>query len=168
MTAQIIEDGWIPFDGALPETVDPNKLYVMPTRSPSEGSGNPRYTDMVRYLPKAARDQNLPLEFATPRGKREYLSEYSVDPDTWSLGLACLQMANSWIIMAVTLFITQRAEHQGWTSTEAEQLPLKVSIVETETGRTVEVEGSGIEVVEALRLIQHSRVERKSANEEGY
>lgn len=162
MTAQIIEDEWVPLDGALPATVDPNKLYVMPTRSPSEGSGSPRYTDMVRYLPKAARDQNLPLEFATPREKREYLAEYSVDPDTWSLGLACLQMANDWIVMTVTLFITQRAKQQGWTPAEAEQLPLKVSIAETETGRTVEVEGSGVEVVEALKVIQ-----RKNTNTEG-
>lgn len=168
MTARIIEGEWIPLDGVLPETVDPNKLYVMPTRSPSEGSGSPRYTDMVRYLPKAARSRNLPLEFATPSGKREYLAEYSVDPDTWSLGLACLQMANGWIIMAVTLFITQRAEHQGWTPAEAEQLPLKVSIVETETGRTVEVEGSGIEVIEALKVIQRSPVERKSTKKQGY
>lgn len=156
MTAKVVEGEWIPFEGALPETVDRDKVYVLPTRGPSESSDHPRYTDTVRYLPKAARARNLPVEFATPSGTREYLAEYSIDPETWSLGLACFQMASDWLILTVTLFIEQRAEHQGWTPAEAEQLPLKVSVAETETGRTFEVEGRGAEVIEALKVLQHS------------
>lgn len=167
MTALVIEGEWIPLDGALPETVDRDKVYVVPTRGPSEGSGNPRYTDTVRYLPKAARARDLPVEFATPSGTREYLAEYSVDPETWSLELACFQMASDWLILTVTLFIAHRAEHQGWTPAEAEQLPLKVSVAETETGRTFEVEGSGAEVIEALKVLQRSPAEHKRTKKKG-
>lgn len=143
---------------ALPEAVDPAKVYVLPTRDPSEGSETPRYTDTVRYLPKMARGRNIPVEFSTPSGTREYLSEYSVDPEVWSIALACFQMANDWLILTVTLFIAHRAERQGWAPPEAERLPLKVSIAETATGRTVEVEGSGAEVIQALEALQRGQV----------
>lgn len=160
MTALVVEGQWVPLDGALPETVDRDKVYVLPTRAPSDGSEKPRYTDTVRYLPKAARARNLPVEFATPSGSREYLAEYSVDPETWSLTLACFQMANDWLLMTVTLFMAHRAERQGWTSDESALLPLKVSVAETETGRTFEIEGNGAEVIEALKVLQQSPVEQ--------
>ena len=167
MAALVIEGEWVPLDGALPKTVDRHKVYVIPTRGPSESSGNPRYTDTVRYLPKAARARDLPVEFATPSGTREYLSEYSVDPETWALGLACLQMSSDWLILTVTLFIAHRAEYQGWTPTEVEKLPLKVFVAETETGRTFEIEGSGAEVIEALKVLQHGPVEHKRRKKKG-
>ena len=157
MTARVTEGEWTPPFGSLPEIVHADTVYVLPTRAPAEGSDTPRYTDTVRYLPKVARFNNVPVEFATRSGTREYLAEYSVSPDTWSLGLACLQMANDWLIMTVTLFISYRAESQGWEQAEAGQLPLKVTVAETSTGRTFEIEGSGAEVVEALKELQRGR-----------
>lgn len=159
MTAQITEGEWIPLPGALPETVKADTVYVIPTRAPAEGNDTPRYTETVRYLPKVARSKDVPVEFATPSGTRQYLSEYSIDPEMWSLGLACLQMANDWIIHTVSHFISLRADSQGWQQEEAAQLPLKVTVAETSTGRNYEIEGSGAEVIEALKVLQQERVE---------
>lgn len=153
MTARITEGEWTPFPGSLPETVNAETIYVIPTRAPSEDSNAPRYSETVRYLPKLARSKDAPVEFATPSGTREYLAEYSVDPETWSLGLACLQMANDWLIYTVALFIGYRADSQGWKQEEAEQLPLKVTVAETSTGRNYEIEGSGADVIEALEVL---------------
>lgn len=157
MTARITEGEWTPLLGSLPETVNADTIYVIPTRAPAEGSDTPRYTDTVRYLPKVARSKEVPVEFATPSGTREYLAEYSIEPEMWSLGLACLQIANDWLILTVTLFISYRAESQGWKPEEAEELPLKVTVAETSTGRNYEIEGSGAEVVNALREFQLER-----------
>ncbi len=157
MTARIIEGNWDPLPGSLPETVDADTIYVIPTRAPAEGSDTPRYTDTVRYLPKVARSEGAPVEFATPSGTREYLAEYSVDPEMWSLGLACLQMASDWLIVTVSLFISHRADSQGWKHQEANQLPLRVTVAETSTGRNYEIEGSGAEVVEALKVLQQGQ-----------
>ena len=157
MAAKITEGEWIPLPGSLPETVNADTVYVIPTRAPAGGNDTPRYTDIVRYLPKVARSKDVPVEFATPSGTREYLAEYSIDPEMWSLGLACLQMANDWLILTVTLFISYRADSQGWQQEEAEQLPLKVTVAETSTGRNYEIEGSGAEVVEALKVLQQER-----------
>src|SRR5665647_2175352 len=157
MTARITEGEWTPLLGSLPETVNADTVYVIPTRAPAEGSDAPRYTDTVRYLPKVARSKEVPVEFATPSGTREYLAQYSIDPEMWSLGLACLQMASDWLILTVTLFISYRADSQGWKPEEAEQLPLKVTVAETSTSRNYEIEGSGAEVVEALKVLQQER-----------
>jgi hypothetical protein len=154
MTARITEGEWTPLPGSLPERVDPHKIYVIPTRNPAEGSDIPRYTDTVRYLPKEARAIEVPVEFSKAAGSREYLAEYSVDPEMWSLGLACLQMASDWLILTVTLFITYRGKAQGWTDEEAQRLPLRVWVAETESGRNYEIEGSGADVVEALKVLQ--------------
>lgn len=153
MTARMDETEWTPLPGSLPETVNADTIYVIPTREPGKDSDRPRYTDTVRYLPKLARSKNAPVEFATPSGTREYLAEYSVDPETWTLGLACLQMANDWLIYTVTLFISYRADSQGWQQGEADQLPLKVTVAETSTGRNFEIEGSGADVIEALKVL---------------
>lgn len=110
MTARITEGEWTPLPGSLPETVNADTVYVIPTRAPAEGSDTPRYTDTVRYLPKVARSKDVPVEFATPSGTREYLAEFSIDPEMWSLGLACLQVASDWLILTVTLFISYRAD----------------------------------------------------------
>lgn len=158
MTARIIEGTWTPLPGSLPDTVNADTVYVIPTRAPGSGSEMPRYTDTVRYLPKVARAAGAPVEFATPSGTREYLAEYSVDPEMWSLGLACLQMASDWLILTVTLFISYRADCQGWEQEEAEQLPLRVSVAETSTGRNYEIEGRGAEVIEALKALQQGQV----------
>lgn len=155
MTARITEGTWGPLPGSLPETVNADTIYVIPTRQPAEGGDKPRYTDTVRYLPKVARSEGVPVEFATPRGTREYLAEYSVAPEIWTLGLACLQIANDWLILTVTLFVSYRAESEGWTQEEVNQLPLRVVVAETSTGCNYEIEGSGAEVIEALKVFQH-------------
>lgn len=154
MAARLTEGGWAPLLGALPETVNPDTVYVIPTREAGEGSETPRYSDTVRYLPKLARSKSVPVEFATPTGTREFLAEYSVDPEMWALGLACVQMGWDLLIAAVTIYVGLRSESQGWGPGQAEQLPLRVRIAEISTGRNYEIEGSGAEVVEALKVLQ--------------
>ncbi|MGJ7439864.1 hypothetical protein [Aquipuribacter sp. MA13-6] len=115
----------------------------------------------MRYLPKVARSKGVPVEFSTSSGKREYLAEYSIDAEMWSLGLACLQMASDWLILTVSLYISYRADSQGWELEAAEKLPLKVTVAETSTGRNYMIEGSGAEVIEALKEFQpRTRPER--------
>ncbi|GEB46822.1 hypothetical protein MTE01_27670 [Microbacterium testaceum] len=165
MTARINEHGWTPLDGALPETLDADKIYVIPTRAAGQTAEGAKpelyYTDNVRYLPKAARAQGLPLEFSQPEGERHYLQEFSIDPEMWSLGLAMLTIASDWLILAVSLFISQRADNQGWTNEEAHELPLRVYVAETETGRDIELEGSGTDVIEALKVLQAEAKKRE-------
>lgn len=161
MTARITENEWKPLEGALPKSVSVDTVYVIPTRTPvrdDEEDVLPRYTDQMRYFLKEARGSNasLPVEFSMPPGSRKFISEYSIDPETWALALAVLTMSNDWLILATQAFIDMRAGAQGWTRGQANGLPLKVSIVETETSRTVEIEGSGSEVVEALRVVTSS------------
>ena len=158
MTSRITEGEWTPLPGSLPETVEPDKVYVIPTRSPAAVGEAPRYTDTVRYLPKDARAADLPVEFSIATGSREYIAEYSIEPEMWSLGLACLQMSSEWLILTVTLFITYREKAQGWTENEAQTLPLRVWVAETETGRNYELEGTGADVVEALKVLQVNAV----------
>lgn len=155
MTARVTEGEWAPLPGSLPEIVNADTIYVIPTRAPAGDSDTPRYTDTVRYLPKVARSKGAPVEFATPSGSREYLAEYSIDPEMWSLGLACLQMTSDWLILTVTLFVSYRADSQGWNQEEASRLPLRLTVAETSTGRNYEIEGSGADVVEALKVLQH-------------
>ncbi|KRD35209.1 hypothetical protein ASE27_15535 [Oerskovia sp. Root918] len=156
---------WAPLPGAIPEVVDPDRVYVIPTRTvlPTGGGadGGLRYTENVRYLPKAARSADLPVEFSVPEGSRKYLSEFSVDPEMWALGLACFTMASDWLILTVSLFIAHRSDTQGWTSEQAMKLPLRVSVAETETGRNYEVEGEGDDVLRALRELNRSAKMRK-------
>ncbi|MGP5045550.1 hypothetical protein ACTXJR_16270 [Glutamicibacter ardleyensis] len=156
MTARITEGVWSPLPGAMPENVQPDKVYVIPTRKPQDDAGNeiPRYTDNVRYLPKEARAAGVPVEFATPASTRKYLQEFSIDPEMWTLGLALLTITSDWLVFTVEQFINTRAKAQGWTDENARELPLKVSIAETSTSRNIEIEGSGADVIEALRVLQ--------------
>ena len=153
-------DEWSPLLGAIPEAVEPDKIYVIPTRRAEtnvEGTGGELcYPDSVRFFPKTARAADLPVEFSVPEGSRRYLSEFSVDPETWALALACLTMANDWLIQTVSLFISHRAEEQGWTPEEAKRLPLRVQVAETETGRNYQIEGEGADVLDALRELNGS------------
>ncbi|MEV0890248.1 hypothetical protein [Promicromonospora sp. NPDC050262] len=126
-----------------------------------DADGELRYTDNVRYLPKAARAADLPVEFSMPEGSRKYLSEFSIDPEMWSLGLACLTVASDWLILTVSLFIAHRSDTQGWTPEEAKKLPLKVRVAETETGLNYEIEGEGEDVLGALRELNESAKRRK-------
>lgn len=160
MTARISEGEWTPLPGSLPANIKPGTVYVLPTRAPAAGSETPQYAANVRYLPKLARAADAPVEFATPSGTREYLAEYSVEPEMWSLGLACLQLASDWLVFTVSTFINYRADSQGWKRDEAVQLPLRVTVAETSTGRNYAIEGSGAEVVEALRVLQEQRDDR--------
>lgn len=168
MTARITENEWTPLEGALPETVNGDTVYVIPTRLPvrddDEDDKLPRYTDQMRYFPKEARNAEpaLPVEFSMPSGSRKFISEYSIDPDMWALGLAVLAMSNDWLIFVTQSFIDMRARAQGWSPEEAQELPLKVSIVETKTSRTVEIEGKGSEVIEALRELKRKNSGGKS------
>lgn len=155
--------------GALPTTVDADKVYVIPTRIPARTDGEAAelcFTDNVRYLPKAARARGLPVEFAHVEGERRYLQEFSRDPEMWALGLALLSMANAWLILTVELFIAHRADQQGWTPEEAKQLPLKVRVAETKTRRTYEIEGSGLEVIEALKVLQREAAKKEDEKQD--
>ncbi|MFB7891218.1 hypothetical protein ACFC1I_03340 [Microbacterium sp. NPDC056044] len=157
MTARITEDEWTPLPGALPGQISDDIVYVIPTRTPvsndDEADKVPRYTDQMRYFPREARNSEprLPVEFSIPSGSRKFISEYSIDPDVWALGLAVLTMSNDWLIFVTQAFIDMRGRAQGWAPEQAQQLPLKISIVETKSSRTVEIEGKGSEVIEAIR-----------------
>lgn len=74
-------------------------------------------------------------------------------------------MTNDWPIHTVSHFISLRADSQGWEQEEAVQLPLKVTVAETSTGRNYEIEGSGAEVIEALKVLQQ---ERGKSQKRGY
>jgi hypothetical protein len=167
MTAKVTIGAWTPLPGSLPAQGELDKVYVIPTRKPGEeATGDfPYYTDNVRYLPKEARAADLPVEFSIPEGSRKYLQEFSIDPETWSLGLALLTMANEWLIPTVERFIEMRSKSQGWTSEEAHELPLKVSIVKMDesssVSETYEIEGPGTEVLEALRILKLSKKKDK-------
>ncbi|MGN7860061.1 hypothetical protein ACTJI8_05740 [Microbacterium sp. 22303] len=166
MVAKLTTLGWTPLPGAIPETVLPDTVYVIPTRTAMPSGdvvdGELRYTEHVRYLPKAARAVGLPVEFSMAEGTRKYLSEYSVDPETWALGLACLTMANDWLIAVVSLFIGERAKFQGWTAEEATRLPLRLKVVETETELNYEIEGEGADVLAALRELNGAAKTRQA------
>lgn len=162
MTAKVTEAEWSPLPGAMPVNVHPDKVYVIPTREPVDDGGDeiPRYTDNVRYLPKAARAAGLPVEFATPEGTRKYLQEFSIDPEVWALGLALLTITSDWLVFTVEQFISSRAKAQGWTEEKVRELPLRVSIAETSTSRNIEVEGSGADVLEALRVLKQQSLDQ--------
>lgn len=163
MAASITEGEWSPLPGAMPDNVQPDKVYVIPTRKPGDDDGDdmPRYPDRVRFLPKEARAAGVPVEFAIPEGRRKYLQEFSIEPDMWALGLTLLTMANDWLVPVVEQFINTRAKAQGWTAERARELPLKVSIAETSTSRNIEVEGSGADVLEALQILQQQSLDQR-------
>lgn len=172
MVAKLTTGIWNPLPGAVPEIVQSDVVYVIPTRTAvplgDVVDGELRYTEHVRYLPKAARAAGLPVEFSMAEGTRKYLSEYSIDPEAWALGLACLTMANDWLIAVVSLFISERARAQGWTIEEVAGLPLKLKVAETETGLNYEIEGEGADVLAALRELNAStRTRRATGGQEG-
>lgn len=164
MVATITTSNWTPLPGAVPETVQRDRVYVIPTRAVTPSGptthGGLRYTEHVRFFPKAARAAGLPVEFSMAEGDRKYLSEYSIDPEMWALGIACFTMANDWIIAAVTLFMSERASAQGWSDEEARRLPLKLRVAETETETNYEIEGEGEDVLAALRELNASAKRR--------
>lgn len=168
MTATITTSNWAPLPGAVPETVQRDRVYVIPTRTAnptgSTAQSNLRYTEHVRFFPKAARAAGLPVEFSMPDGHRKFLSEYSIDPEMWALGIACLTMANDWIISAVTLFLSERGATQGWSDDETKRLPLKLRVAETETETNYEIEGEGEDVLAALREL-NAAAKRRHADD---
>lgn len=169
MTAKVTEGNWTPLPGALPFAVHADIVYVIPTRTSAApelaSNGEIHFLDNVRYFPKAARAKDVPVEFSQPADQRKYLQEFSTDPETWSLGLAVLTLSSDWLIVAVSLFIDLRAKSQGWKSKEAFEHPLKVSVAETGTGRNYQVEGSGGDVLEALKVLQSPTPEIKNGGE---
>ncbi|QIS45909.1 hypothetical protein [Clavibacter capsici] len=160
MVASVEYDKWFPLANSIPDVLEENVVYILPTRNGSkdaDSAGAPRYTEHVRYLAKTARAAGLPVQFSLPEGKREFLQEYSIDPDIWALGLTCLTLANDWLLHTVQQYVLLRAELQRWTPEEALDLPLEISIYENETERSVQIKGAGKDVLEALRLEQEGR-----------
>ncbi len=158
MTVNVTEDAWAPLPGSLPAEPRAGVVYVIPTRRPVDDDGEPRYTDQVRFLPKAARLAGAPVEFSMPEGSRRFLQEFSANPDQWALGIAVLAIANDWLIFTVSQFIELMRHGRGWTAEQAQARPLKVSVVEVNenagTARTITVEGPAADVLEALRDFQ--------------
>lgn len=169
VTAKLTEGEWTLLPGARPANVNTETVYVLPTHLPPEGDEDerPRYADNVRYLPKEARAAGAPVEFATPEGTRKYVQHFSIDPEMWALGLLLMNLASDWLVFTVEQFINTRAKAQGYTPEEATQLPLKVAIAETSTSRNIEVEGSGADVLEALKLLQQRRIEEGDLRADG-
>lgn len=166
MTARVSRDDWNPIDGALPTAPVDDTVYVVPTRPIIDGKIDkyPLYTEHVRYLPKAARAESAPVVFSIPEEGRNFISEFSADVETWQLALAVVTILNDWLIFTVGMYIGGRAKSRGDTIEQAEKLPLRVTVAETDKKgrplRTFTVEGAGHEVVEALRELQIQ--ERKS------
>lgn len=160
MTARVTRAAWAPPAGSLPLRVEAEKIYVIPTRGPvGDGATDiPRYTDNVRNLPKEARAGGVPVEFSMPEGSRQYLQEFSA-AEAWSLGLAAMSLASQWIIFTVEQFIAMRRKSQSWTDEEAKALPLRVYIAQVDQNAallgTYEIEGSGEDVLDALRLLKN-------------
>ena len=166
MSIEIRLDEWAPLDGSLPTEPNDDTVYVVPTRPIIDGKIDkyPLYTDHVRYLPKAARAESAPVTFSIPEGGRNFISEFSADVETWQLALAVATILNDWLIFTVGMYIGSRAKSRGDTIEQAEKLPLRVTVAETDKKgrplRTFTVEGAGDEVIEALRQLQAQ--ERKS------
>ena len=79
MTARVTANQWTPLPGSLPVSVEAGKVYVIPTRSVGprdDGAIQLCYPDNVRYLPKAARANGLPVEFSLPEATLEHLQEF--------------------------------------------------------------------------------------------
>jgi hypothetical protein len=168
MTAKISINEWAPLPGSLPETIEPETVYVLPTLRPVDASDKtPRYADNVKFLPKEVRSEGGRVEFATPEGTRRWVQHFSIDPEMWALGLVLLNLTSDWLLFTVERFINMRSRFQGWTAEEAAQLPLKVSIVETSTSRNIQVEGRGDEVLEALRTLQREGKSEEERRDDG-
>ena len=137
MAAAVTTGGWTPLSGSLPISVEADTVYVVPTREPvGDDGGVPRYTDTVRYLPKDARAAGASIEFSMPEGSREYLQEFSA-AEAWSIALAAASLANAWLVLAVQLLVDRRQSSEGWTSEQANALPLKVSVARVDDGAAV-------------------------------
>ena len=105
--------------------------------------------------------------FSIPEDGRNFISEYSADVETWQLALAVVTILNDWLIFTVGTYIGGRAKSRGETTEQAAKLPLRVTVAETDKKgrslRTYTVEGSGDDVIEALRELQSQ--ERNSRGE---
>ncbi|ORV39298.1 hypothetical protein AWC01_13170 [Mycobacterium doricum] len=77
--------------------------------------------------------------------------------EVWALAVAVVSLASDWLIPTIQHFIEIRRQSQGWTTSEAEALPLKVSIAKLDMNagisETYELEGSGADVMDALNLL---------------
>lgn len=160
MSVEVGVDKWVPLEGSLPTEPDGGMVYVVPTRPIIDVKVDkyPLYTEHVRYLPKAARADSAPVVFSIPEGDRSFISEYSIDVETWQLALGVVTILNDWLIFAVGAYIGERAKSRGETTEQASKLPLHVAVAEMDKKgrpmRTYTVEGSGDEVIEALRELQ--------------
>jgi hypothetical protein len=159
MTATVTAGGWTPLPGSLPISVEADTIYVVPTRATvGDEGGVPRYSDTVRYLPKDARAAGASIEFSVPEGSRVFLQEFSA-VEVWSIALAAASLANTWLVLAVQLLIERRQSSEGWTSEQANSLPLNVSVAKLDDGaavlETFRIEGRSDDVLGALRALNN-------------
>ncbi|MBB6406177.1 hypothetical protein [Arthrobacter sp. AZCC_0090] len=150
---------WNPAVGSLPSAVRSNVIYVLPAKLPlaSSDDHSPLYAESLRDFPKTVRGSGLAVEFAHSRETRKFLSEYSGDPDVWSIALGLVGSVNEWIIFAVQQFLSHRARQTGHTAEDALTHELKVSIAElnpaTGEAKGITVEGPGADVLKALEKL---------------
>ncbi len=166
MTATVTTGGWTPLPGSLPTGVEADTVYVVPMREPVGNDGSvPRYTDTVRYLPRDARAAGASIEFSMPEGSRAYLQEFNA-AEVWAIGLAAASLANAWLVLAVELLVERRRSSEGWTSEQANALPLKISVARLDDGaavlETYQIEGRSEDVLEALRALNNVEPQPKT------
>lgn len=161
MTERVLMRPWNPDVAGLPAAAEADKVYVLPTRYAAGGAA-PRkvlYTDMVRYVPKEARAAGYPVEFSISKKDRAYLSEYSIDPITLAIALACIGPINDWIILTVDLFLRNRGKLSGYSEGQTAKMPLRVSVaemdLESKCVKGIEIEGPGDDVLEALKQLKN-------------
>jgi hypothetical protein len=156
MSNKVVKREWSPLQGSLPGNPEDGKVYILPTRYPAgtDPIPVPFYVEDVRYVPKSARRNKIPVEFAHSGSDRVFLSEFSGDPSTWEIALAFVNIANDWLIAAVQLFIQTRGAQLGFTEEQVENHPLRVSVAKIESSGQVlegiEIEGEAKDVNAAL------------------
>ena len=148
---------WEPDRDGLPDTLEPDHVYLLPTATGAGESRALKYREEQRMLPKYARANNIPLEFAKSGEKRIFLSEFSADVESLSIALAAIGWVSDWTIAAVTLAL---AEFKGRLGRDSHDVHLSVSIAELRDDRTVvrglKMSGDSSSVLEALRILKDS------------
>jgi hypothetical protein len=160
MVEPVVQRPWTPLPRSLPADPLADTLYLVPTRAPMRDDDNsvPLYTDTVRFVPKEARADGVPLQFAVSTDSRRFLSEFSADASTWTLALAFVGPLNAWVIYSVQSFLAHRAARLGFEKDEGLNRPLRLSIAEMDITAGLisglEIEGTGAEVIETLKTLR--------------
>lgn len=160
MVEHVVQRAWVPLPGSLPTALVEDTLYLVPTRAhrADDDDAVPLYPDATRFVPKEARADGVPMQFAVGTESRRFLSEFSADPNTWVLALALIGPINDWVIYSVQSFISHRSTRLGFTKDEGLTRPLRLSIAEMDNAagliRGLELEGTGADVIVALRALK--------------